>query len=323
MNSHFITAKAEDANMRLDKFLAENTPLSRSKLQNLIKSGNVLVNDRNICDINHKILENDNVTVNISEVKSDDIKPKSIDLDIIYEDDDIIIINKQSGLTVHPGAGNHDDTMVNALVAHYGKNLSSIGGDERPGIVHRLDRDTTGLIIVAKSDKSHEILSKAIENREVTRIYKAFVWGVPKLSHDVIETNIDRSKADRKRMAVCNAPKGKVAITHYKVINSWNNISLLECQLETGRTHQIRVHMSHIGHSVLGDQVYGNNARKILHNTAGDLKTCLESFKRQALHSYKLEFTHPITKESMSFTADIPEDMNEILKILEIDPNHR
>lgn len=301
---------------RLDKALAAEMDITRSKAQKLIKEGMVSVNEILVKKPDHKIKSEDMVEVNVLEKQEFEVIPKEIDLDIKYEDDDIIIINKQAGLTVHPGAGNHNDTLVNALLFHYGNKLSSIAGEDKPGIVHRLDRDTTGLMIVAKNDKAHEILCKDIAERKIKRIYKALVWGVPKELEDTIITNIDRSRADRKRRAVCRKPKGKTAVTHYKLLESFEKISLVECKLETGRTHQIRVHMSHIGHSLVGDQLYGNNARKILHNVSGDLKDFLDNFNRQALHSYKLEFAHPISGKLLSFEEELPQDLDDILSLL-------
>lgn len=301
---------------RLDKALAAEMDITRSKAQKLIKEGMVSVNEILVKKPDHKIKSEDMVEVNVLEKQEFEVIPKEIDLDIKYEDDDIIIINKQAGLTVHPGAGNHNDTLVNALLFHYGNKLSSIAGEDKPGIVHRLDRDTTGLMIVAKNDKAHEILCKDIAERKIKRIYKALVWGVPKELEDTIITNIDRSRADRKRRAVCRKPKGKTAVTHYKLLESFEKISLVECKLETGRTHQIRVHMSHIGHSLVGDQLYGNNARKILHNVSGDLKAFLDNFNRQALHSYKLEFAHPISGKLLSFEEELPQDLDDILSLL-------
>lgn len=301
---------------RLDKALVSEMNITRSKAQKYIKEGRVFLNDNLEQKSDYKIHAGDIVEIKSPEEQSNKAKPSNIPLDIIYEDEDIIIINKQAGLTVHPGAGNHNDTLVNALLYHYGNNLSSIAGIDKPGIVHRLDRDTTGLMIVAKNDKAHEILSKDIADRKIKRTYKALIWGVPNQQEDTIITNIDRSRADRKRRAVCRKPKGKAAITHYSLIASWKNISLVECRLETGRTHQIRVHMSHIGNSVVGDQLYGNNSRKILHNSVGELKEYLEIFKRQALHSCRLEFTHPITGQELSFEAPLPEDMDKIITLL-------
>lgn len=297
---------------RLDKALVSEMDITRSKAQKYIKEGRVYLNNNIMKKSDKKIEEGDIAEINDAEEPIYQVSPTKMDLDIIYEDDDLIVLNKQAGLTVHPGAGAYNDTLVHGLLYHFGDNLSSMAGSDKPGIVHRLDRDTTGLMIVAKNDKAHEILCSDIAERKIKRIYKAFVWGVPKESEGTIITNIDRSRADRRRRAVCRKPKGKTAITHYKLIESWENISLVECKLETGRTHQIRVHMSHIGNSLIGDQMYGNNARKILHNTSGELKDYLDNFTRQALHSYKLEFNHPISGKLLSFEVRLPKDLEHI-----------
>lgn len=301
---------------RLDKALVSELDITRSKAQKSIKDGRVFLNDNIMKKSDKKIEFGDVVEIKEPEKQVDERKPCKMDLDIIYEDNDLIVLNKQAGLTVHPGVGTHSDTLVHGLLYHFGENLSSMAGEDKLGIVHRLDRDTTGLMIVAKNDKAHEILSKDIADRKIKRIYKSLVWGTPRESEGTIVTNIDRSRADRRRRAVCSKPKGKTAVTHFKLLESWEKISLVECKLETGRTHQIRVHMSHIGNSLLGDQLYGNNERKILHNTAGDLKDFLDNFTRQALHSYKLEFKHPITGDILSFEQALPEDMEKILGIL-------
>jgi 23S rRNA pseudouridine1911/1915/1917 synthase len=304
---------SELIDMRLDKALATISGFSRTKAALAIKESNVQVNGTTITDQDYRLQEDDIVTFDITPAPREVIKASDIPINIVFEDSDIIVIDKQSGLTVHPGAGNHDDTLVNALVNYYGKSLSSIGGEDRPGIVHRLDRDTSGLMVIAKNDNVHTMLSNAIAEREVNRIYTALVWGNISPESGTVHTNIARSYKDRTRMTVVSSPSGKHAITHYKTIRSFGYISMLECRLETGRTHQIRVHLSHIGHSVIGDQIYGNNARKINQYYSGDKKEILQKFTRQALHSSKLEFTHPITKKSLSFTSDLPDDMQKII----------
>lgn len=304
------------SNIRIDKALAELSGISRTKIAAAVTNGTVTVNGKVILDLKHKLQENDEVELNIISAPRPEIVATDIPINIIFEDDDIIIINKQAGLTVHPGAGNHTDTMVNALVNHYGKSLSSLGGEERPGIVHRLDRDTTGLIVVAKNDTSHAQLSQDIAARNVKRIYTSLVWGNITPDSGTIETYINRSTRDRTRMMVTDYPNGKVAITHYTSIRSFGYISMVECKLETGRTHQIRVHMSHLGHSVVGDQTYGHNTRKIMQYYSGEKGEVLKDFKRQALHSTKLEFNHPITKKLMTFEAPLPEDIQKIIDVL-------
>jgi 23S rRNA pseudouridine1911/1915/1917 synthase len=313
---HNFTIEASLAKTRLDKALTGLMDLSRSKLQNIIRSGNVSINGKIVQDLDYFVIENDNITVVIPEVKPVNIKPTAIPINIVYEDEDIIVIDKQAGLTVHPGAGNHDDTLVNALVDHYGKSLSTAGGEDRPGIVHRLDRDTSGLMVIAKNDVAHVKLSAAIAERHVQRYYKAFVWGNIVPPEGTITTNIARGTHDRTRMRVVHPPSGKIATTHYATLSSWQYVSLVECKLDTGRTHQIRVHLSHVGHSVIGDQIYGQNARKISYYASGALKQVLATLKRQALHSYKLEFKHPSTGKNMSFVSELPEDLQQIISIL-------
>lgn len=305
------------ANIRIDKALAELSGISRTKIAAAITNSNITINGQIITDLKHKLQENDEAVLDIVPVVRPQIMAADIPINIVFEDDDIIIINKQAGLTVHPGAGNHNDTMVNALVNHYGKSLSSLGGEDRPGIVHRLDRDTTGLIIVAKNDIAHAKLSDDIAHRKIKRIYTAFVWGNISPSSGRIETHIGRSNKDRTRMRITDEPNGKVAITHYNTLRSLGYISIVECTLETGRTHQIRVHLSHLGHSVVGDQTYGQNSRKILQYYGDEKKDVLSNFQRQALHSTKLELAHPITGETIFFEAPLPEDMQKILNILE------
>lgn len=313
-----FTITESDAGQRLDVFLASETDISRSKIKNYIKDGCVKINDQISKKPDYTLKEQDEISLELEELadSSGEIVPNDIPLDIIYEDDDLIVLNKQAALTVHPGAATHHDTLVNALAFHFGDNLSSRGGSDRPGIVHRLDRDTTGLMVVAKNDKVHELLSNDLAEKRIKRYYKALVWGLVKEEQGEIRTNIDRSKSDRSRRAVCREPKGKLAVTHYKLIQEFSFMSLVECQLETGRTHQIRVHMSHIGHSVVGDQVYGNNSRKIINHTSGELKAALENLKRQALHSYKLEFAHPISKEDLKFEIPLPNDIEDIISLI-------
>ena len=304
------------SNIRLDKALAELAEISRSKAATLIKAGNISVGGKAIMETDYKLQENDEIIMDYVKVPRPEIQGADIPINIVYEDDHIIIIDKQVGLTVHPGAGNHTDTLVNALVNYYGKSLSALGGEDRPGIVHRLDRDTSGLMVVAKTDDAHAKLSEAIADRKVKRIYTALVWGNMNPESGTIETNIIRSNKDRTRMMVTDYPNGKVAITHYKMIKSFGYVSMVECQLETGRTHQIRVHMSYKKHSLVGDQTYGANSRKIIQYYSGDKKDVLSNFKRQALHSSRLEFVHPITGAQMSFQSELPEDMQVLIRAL-------
>ena len=239
----------------------------------------------------------------------------NIELDIVFEDADLIVINKAAGLVVHPGAGNYNYTLVNALLYH-SDSLSDMGGVIRPGIVHRLDKDTSGLMVVAKNNIAHARLANQIETRNLIRKYKALTWGVLNPLSGIIQTNIGRSINDRKKMTVLKST-GKNAITYYNTEQVFLNklMSLVECKLETGRTHQIRVHLSHKGHSIVGDQKYGNNSRKI-HNVPLLLQDKIVKLKRQALHSWYIKFNHPITAMPMEFKADLPDDIKEVIRLL-------
>jgi 23S rRNA pseudouridine1911/1915/1917 synthase len=315
--THTLTVSQGNSQFRLDKFLALAMPdMSRSRLQSLIKEGNVCVNGKSITDASYRVKQDESYTVTIPPAIPTEISAKSIPLEIYYEDEHLLVINKAAGMTVHPGAGNPDDTMVNALLAHCGDNLSGVGGVQRPGIVHRLDKDTSGLLVVAKTDKAHQELSSQIAERSLKRVYLAIVWGTPIPSSGTIHANIGRSIRNRKKMAIMRTG-GKTATTHYSTQEIFVNqiASLVECRLETGRTHQIRVHMTHKGHSLLGDQTYGNN-KKLPKSIDKETAHYLHHFPRQALHSHQIAFTHPITGEWLEFTSPLPEDMAELLNVL-------
>jgi len=321
MNQFTVTVPPEANKMRLDKFLSGNmVEFSRSRIQSLIEQKAVTINGKVQATANYKVVEGDNIEIILPEARSNTIKPsKNIDVAVVYEDDDLMVINKQAGLTVHPGAGNYDDTLVNALIERLGDNLSSINGVLRPGIVHRLDRDTSGLMLIAKTDAAHKHLSAQLKAHEVKRIYHALVWNCPLIKIGKIEANIARSKVDRKRMSIYKT-HGKNAITHYTVLHSYFSmaLALLECRLETGRTHQIRVHMEHKKMPLVGDKTYGGqlNIKKLGLITSKKAKTALLSFSRQALHAKRIEFTHPTTEELMQFEVDYPEDFKELLKLM-------
>ena len=305
------------AGARLDKAITDLLPsASRSRIQKAIKDKHVKLNNIIISDSDYKVKENDSIEIYLASPKPLKIEQANIPLDIIYSDDDLMVINKPVGLTVHPGAGNHQNTLVNALVYHSDA-LSDIGGDFRPGIVHRLDKDTSGLMVVAKTNSAHARLASQIEKRELVRKYKALVWGVINPSKGRIETNIGRDKIARQKMCVLKVG-GKHAVTDYhtEAIFARGLLSLVGCKLHTGRTHQIRVHMSYIGHSIVGDQTYGKNSRKakILNLR---LQNTLSEFKRQALHSYYLGFIHPATNKFLEFTIDLPLDIVTIIDVLE------
>ena len=292
-----------DINKRIDSFISEKEKdVSRVRIKSLIEDGNILVNNSKVKP-SYKIKENDIIEIEIPEVVEEShMKAQDIDLDVIYEDNDIIVINKAKGMVVHPGNGNADGTLANAVLAWAKGSLSGIGGEIRPGIVHRLDKDTSGIIIVAKNDKAHIDLSEQIKNREVTKKYIALVRGVIPEDEATINMPIGRSKVDRKKMAVDK--EGKVAITHFKVLKRFEKYTLLELKIDTGRTHQIRVHMSYIKHPVVGDMVYSSGKNEF-------------GVEGQMLHAYSLDFTHPVTKKKMHLEAELPEYFKDVINRLE------
>ena len=305
---------------RIDVFLQLKIEgLSRTRLQNLIRDGYVKLNNTIIHEVSKKIKKEDKIEVNFPQPKETLIKPNKIPLDILYDDDDIIVINKSPGVVVHPGAGNFEKTIVNALLFKYQNNLSSVGGKLRPGIVHRIDKDTSGVIVVAKNDNAHINLSKQFSNHTIKRTYEALVWGSLKPKNGKINEKISRSVKNRQLMAV-RKEKGKIAITNYKTLKIFQNlnlpkISLIECQLETGRTHQIRVHMNFKGNSILGDKSYGKSKKKFKKiNPIVEKK--INNFNRQALHAKSLGFIHPKTKKEVFFEAIRPDDFEALIKKL-------
>ena len=315
-----ITVSLNFHGYRIDKFLqSQINDLSRTRLQTLIRDGHVKINNTTINNSSKKIKEKDQIKVNFPAPKKTLIKPNKINLDILYDDDDIIVINKSPGVVVHPGAGNYEGTIVNGLLFKYRKNLSNIGGKLRPGIVHRIDKDTSGVIVVAKNDNAHINLSKQFSDHSIKRVYEALVWGSLKPQNGKIIGKIARSEKNRQLMAV-KKDKGKNAITNYKTIKNFQNsdlpkISFLECKLETGRTHQIRVHMNFKGNPVLGDRSYGKNKKKFKAINKNVEKN-LNSFNRQALHAKFLGFIHPRTGKEMHFEATRPFDFDKMIKSL-------
>lgn len=312
MNHNLIIEIPEEAKgKRVDLYLSglEEISLSRSRIQRLIKEGSITINGERVKS-NHNVRPGEKVSVVIPAPQSLEAFPEDIPLDVYYEDDSVILINKPPGMVVHPAVGNWSGTLVNALLFHC-NNLSGIGGKIRPGVVHRLDKDTSGLIVFAKNDKAHRILSKQIKGRLIKRRYIAIVLG-DLAGSGKIEVPIGRALADRKKMSV-KTKKGRGAVTHYKVIKRLGGITLVEVTLETGRTHQIRVHFSHIKHPVLGDPVYGGRPQDFFQNKNKGLKTML---KRQMLHAETLGFFHPETGEYVEFSSPIPPDMEEVLKTL-------
>ena len=284
-NEENIVVLKEEAGSRIDKFLSERLELTRTRIQQLIKDENILVNGKKTKPA-YKIEENDVVKVVIPELETVEIKPENIDIEIIYEDNDLAVINKRAGIVVHPANGHYSGTLVNAILYHI-KDLSGINGEIRPGIVHRLDKDTSGLLIIAKNDKAHLKLSQMFHDKTVKKTYLAILKGKLNQKSGRIVTQIGRDKNDRKKMAVIN-----------DLISQTEKFTLVKVHIETGRTHQIRVHMKHLGYPILGDSVYGRP----------------DSEKRQMLHAYKLEFQHPITEENMEFIAELPEDFKKVLK---------
>lgn len=292
----------DEENMRLDAYIAKKEEkLSRTMIQKLIEDGDVLVNG-NTKKISYKVQAGDIIELNIPEPKETGIKAQEIPLDIVYEDNDIIVVNKPKGMVVHPANGNPDGTLVNAIMAKCKGTLSGIGGEIRPGIVHRLDKDTSGLLIVAKNDQAHINMSKQIKDREVKKIYIALVKGNIAEDEATINMPIGRSTKDRKKMAV--RKDGKEAITHFKVLKRYDKYTLLEIKIDTGRTHQIRVHMAEIGHPVVGDSVYSSGKNEF-------------GVEGQMLHAKSLDFEHPITKKQMHLEAELPEYFKEVLSELE------
>jgi len=290
----------EDAGERIDTFLAKNPDIpSRSFAQNLIEKGLVLVDGKGV-DKNFRLREGQLVDVVIPPPEPTEVKPESIPLDIKYEDEDLIVLSKHAGMVVHPAYGHASGTLVNALLAHANR-LSGIGGITRPGIIHRLDKDTSGLMIVAKNDEAHQALSAELKNRRIKRTYLTLVHGRFKEKEGTVDAPIGRSPKFRQKMAVMGTAN-REAVSHYRVLATYNDYSLVEVSLETGRTHQIRVHMKYINHPVVGDQLYGTGRSK------RDL-----GLQRQFLHAYKLEFDHPRTGERLHFEDKLPQDLQEIL----------
>ena len=289
--------KVQNDEIRLDNFLTDMMDESRSQISKMIKNGEVLVNDK-VVKAGFLVKTGDVVTVN-HENTNTDVTPEKMTLDIVYEDEDVIVVNKANGVVVHPGAGNYQHTLVNGLLYH--TNLSNVNGEVRPGIVHRIDAYTTGLLMVAKNNKAHESLAKQLEEKTITRKYVALVWGGIPNDTGLIDAPIGRSTSDRKKMAVI--ADGKKAITHFKVLKRYKKATLIELKLETGRTHQIRVHMAYIGHPVVNDNVYGK--RKVIDDTG------------QCLHAQTLGFVHPKTGKYMEFNCELPVCFTNILKKFE------
>ncbi|MCA3560874.1 MAG: RluA family pseudouridine synthase [Aestuariivirga sp.] len=311
---------------RLDKALAAAFPdVSRARFQALIADGAVSVEGSPVTEARHRVKPGDMLSVLLPAAAPALPQAEDMALPIVFEDKDLIVIDKPSGLVVHPGAGNETGTLVNALIAHCGDSLSGIGGVRRPGIVHRLDKDTSGLLVVAKNDRAHHGLSEqfAAHGRDgrLERSYLAIVWGVPERRKGSIEAAIDRSTANRRKMAVSKGANAREAVTHYEVLEVLGQppvASLVRCVLETGRTHQIRVHMAHIGHPLLGDSVYGSGFRTSARKLPDDAGEALNALNRQALHATTLGFEHPRTGQQLRFDSPAPEDFDNLLQALRL-----
>lgn len=309
-----IIVTEENKGERLDAFLAATVEeLTRSAAQRLIEQGWVLVDGKEVKS-SHKLSAAEEITISIPPPEPSRAVPEEMPLDILYEDADVVVINKPAGLTVHPGAGNSSGTLVNGLLAHC-KDLSGIGGQIRPGIVHRIDKDTTGILVVAKNDAAHEGLARQFREHTVKRVYYAFVFGSPKNDKGRIEGEIGRDPVNRKKMSG-KAKHGRNAVTHWKVLARYSGVSLLKLKLETGRTHQIRVHLSEGKHPLVGDSVYGGDAR-LINIKDTKLRALIKELGRQALHAKTLGFIHPSSGEYIEFDSQLPEDMQRILDYLE------
>ena len=340
-----LIVKDEDKNLRVDVFInKKENELSRTRIKNLILKKFLKINNKIIIDPSKKILKGDLLALTIPEPKKVSLKPYKYELNITYEDDDLIVLDKPAGIVMHPGAGNYDNTIVNALMNHDRNSLSNIGGELRPGIVHRIDKNTSGLVVIAKNNQTHEHLSVQFHNHTIKRIYDLLVWGKIKPSKGKVETLITRSSKNRQMMEVSNSKgrvetlitrssknrqmmevsstKGKKAITNYKTLEIFENkdtptLSLIECKLETGRTHQIRVHMNHCGNSIVGDDKYKKKYKK-LKDIDSKLESLISKLNRQFLHAKTLGFIHPRTNKEMVFSSILPKDLDNLLKMLRI-----
>ena len=296
-----LTAATEHAGVRLDAFLSADGALTRSQAARLIAEGRVRVNGKPAAK-SARLSGGETITVDVPQLRETALPPQDIPLDVVYEDDDVIVVNKPTGLVVHPAPGHPDGTLVNALLHHCGDSLSGIGGEKRPGIVHRIDRDTSGLIIAAKNDAAHLALSAQLKDHSLSRTYECLVTGNMKQDSGTVDAPIGRSSADRKKMAV--VPTGRRAVTHWEVVARYPGVTHLRCRLETGRTHQIRVHLAHIGHPILGDTVYG--AKKPVPGLTG-----------QCLHATGLRFVHPRTGEPVELHCPLPPEFTAMLQKLQ------
>jgi 23S rRNA pseudouridine1911/1915/1917 synthase len=318
-NISFIVNENEN-NLRVDVLINKREELiSRTRIKNLILKEKLKINDEIIKSPSKKVLTGDKLILNIPEPQEASLKPYDFKLDIVHEDNDLLVINKPAGIIMHPGAGNFDKTIVNALMNYDKNSLSTIGDELRPGIVHRIDKNTSGLVVIAKNNETHESLSKQFSDHIITRVYQLLIWGKLRPSTGRIDTFITRSSKNRQLMEVSQS-KGKQAITNYKTIEVFENdktptLSLVECKLETGRTHQIRVHMSYMGNSIVGDDRYKKKYKKLKNIDMG-IESSISKLDRQFLHAKTLGFIHPKTNEEMIFSSILPQELNNLLKML-------
>ena len=319
-NTINLIVKDNENAQRVDLFISnKEKDLSRTRVKNLILNKKLKINKKTISDPSKKVSTDDYINLEIPEPKKASLKPFNFKLQIVYEDKDLLVVNKPAGISMHPGAGNYDQTLVNALIHYDSKNLSNIGDELRPGIVHRIDKDTSGLVVIAKNNISHEKLSKQFSEHSIKRIYQALIWGKLRPQIGKIETLITRSSKNRQLMEV-GLTKGKKAITNYKTLEVFENdkiptFSFIECKLETGRTHQIRVHMSYKGNNILGDKKYKKKFKKVK-NIDLDLEKMILNLDRQFLHAKILGFVHPKSGKKLEFTSILPQELEKILKSL-------
>jgi len=315
-----LIVEEDENNLRLDVFINKREKLiSRTRIKNLILKEKLKINNLIIDSPSKKVSTGDKINLEILKPEKASLKPYKFNLDIVHEDDDLIVINKPAGIIMHPGAGNYDKTIVNALVYYSKDSLSTIGDELRPGIVHRIDKDTSGLVVIAKNNETHENLSLQFSEHNITRVYQLLIWGKLRPSSGKIDTFITRSSKNRQMMEV-SISKGKRAITNYKTIEVFENdktptLSLVECRLETGRTHQIRVHMTHMGNSIMGDGKYKKKYKK-LKNIDTNLENLIHKLDRQFLHAKTLGFIHPRTKKELIFSSILPQELEKIVQLL-------
>ena len=315
-----LIVKDDENLQRVDQFISnKEKDLSRTRIKNLILSKKLKINKKTITDPSKKVCTDDYIYLEIPEPKKASLKPFNFKLNIVYEDEDLLVLNKPAGISMHPGAGNYDETLVNALINYDSKNLSNIGDELRPGIVHRIDKDTSGLVVIAKNNISHEKLSNQFSEHSIKRVYQTLIWGKLRPQLGKIETLITRSSKNRQLMEV-GLTKGKKAITNYKILEVFENekiptFSFVECKLETGRTHQIRVHMSYKGNNILGDKKYKKKFKKIK-NIDQELEKMILNLDRQFLHAKVLGFSHPKSEKKLEFNSILPQELEKILKSL-------